>query len=99
MSKYTPEQIEAAKAVVFESRDLNVRISVVEWMKRLLSELFYEEEGFSGKRPFGNSGWKQDAEVALIKAGFLEGSLDQDGYIDDCEDSGALFEAIIRSLK
>jgi hypothetical protein len=42
-----------------------------------------EGESFSGKRPFGNSDWEYDLYVPLIQAGFIEGKLDADGYIDE----------------
>lgn len=50
--------------------------------KRFLSTLFKESEGFSGKRPFGNSSWEHDIAAGLIGAGLLEGELDEDGYAD-----------------
>lgn len=31
--------------------------TIREYLKRLLSKVITEEEGFDGKRPFGNSGW------------------------------------------
>jgi len=39
-----------------------------------------EGEGFSGKRPFGNSGWEYDIYAALVGAGFLPGMLDKYGH-------------------
>ncbi len=55
------------------------------YLKALLLELWEKEEGFSGKRPFGNSGWKQPVEVALIRAGLVGGKLDLDGYVEDID--------------
>jgi hypothetical protein len=49
----------------------------------LLSELWRKEEGFSGKRPFGNSGWKHDLYFPLIKHGVLKGSLEDGKYPDN----------------
>jgi hypothetical protein len=34
--------------------------TVRDYLKALLLKLWEEEEGFSGKRPFGNSGWKHE---------------------------------------
>jgi hypothetical protein len=31
--------------------------TITGYFRALLTKLFEEEEGFSGKRPFGNSGW------------------------------------------
>jgi hypothetical protein len=67
----------------FESRDLGEELSIREYMRRLLSELFAEGEGFSGKRPFGNSGWEYEIIEALIRAGAVTGSLDSEGCVDD----------------
>lgn len=53
------------------------------YLIRLLAELWNEGEGFSGKRPFGNSGWEYDLYLPLIKAGVVDGSLDDNGYVDD----------------
>lgn len=47
-------------------------------------------EGFSGKRPFGNSGWGEDIAFALVKAKIIKGKIyteededDIDQYLDD----------------
>jgi len=47
------------------------------YLVALLAELWREEEGFSGKRPFGNSGWQHDIYGPMAKAGFVGG--DEDG--------------------
>ncbi len=64
--------------------------TVRDYFKALLKRLLTEEEGFSGKRPFGNSGWTRDLQVPLIKAGIVKGSLDDDGYIETVDDAAAL---------
>jgi hypothetical protein len=48
----------------------------------LLEELWREEEGFSGKRPFGNSGWQYDLYAPLAAAGMVEATFDEDNYLD-----------------
>ena len=71
--------------------------SIREYLKALLEELFRKGEGFSGKRPFGNSGWEYDLFKPLIKAGAVEGKFDGDGYLDSCDEVTAyqlLFKAI-----
>lgn len=55
--------------------------SIREYLKELLFVLWDEREGFSGKRPFGNSGWEFDLYVPLIESGVVEGTLDLDGYV------------------
>lgn len=54
--------------------------SIRDYFKKLLINLLQEGESFSGKRPFGNSGWESFAAGPLIKAGYLKGELDEDGY-------------------
>jgi hypothetical protein len=41
----------------------------------LLDKLWDEGEGFSGKRPFGNSGWEYEIYHSLVKAEVIEGSV------------------------
>lgn len=61
------------------------------YFKRLLNTLIMEQEEFSGKRPFGNSGWFYDLMIPLIEAGYVYGSLDDDGFVRSCNsDSGEL---------
>ena len=47
--------------------------TVKEYLKALLVNLWDEEESFSGKRPFGNSGWTGELYRPLIKAGVCPG--------------------------
>lgn len=53
------------------------------YLVALLAELWREGEGFSGKRPFGNSGWQYDLYGPMVKAGIVPGTLDEDGFLDD----------------
>jgi hypothetical protein len=62
----------------FEDKELTIR----DYLKLLLLTLWEEQEGFSGKRPFGNSGWERDLYIPLIKAGVIAGTIDSDGYIN-----------------
>lgn len=67
------------------------------YLKALLKALWREGEGFSGKRPFGNSCWEFDLYKALIAEGLVEGKLDEDGYIDRVDKKAAnkiIFAAI-----
>jgi hypothetical protein len=67
---------------VFNSSDLDRELSIREYLCELLSKVWEKGEGFSGKRPFGNSGWELDLYRALIQAGAVEGTLDEEGWID-----------------
>jgi hypothetical protein len=55
--------------------------TVREYLIALLSELWTGEQGFSGKRPFGNSGWQYDIYIPLMRAGMISGELDERGYV------------------
>ena len=71
--------------------------TIRDYLKTLLSELWAAGEGFSSKRPFGNSGWEFELYVALVKASAVKGELDEDGYIDTVDYKAAnklIFQAI-----
>lgn len=55
------------------------------YLCELLDVLWSEQEGFSGKRPFGNSGWEYDLYRALIEAGHIKGLIDDEGDIISCD--------------
>lgn len=78
------QDCENALALRFDS-DAGDNGTIRQYLYALLSTLWEEEEGFSGKRPFGNSGWKYDLYGPLIKAGILKGELDGDGFIQSCD--------------
>lgn len=83
-----PAKMQAALEVRFDS-DAGDDLSVRDYLCELLVMLWNEGEDFSGKRPFGNSGWEHDLYVPLVKAGFIDGKLDADGYIESLADSAA----------
>jgi hypothetical protein len=60
-------------------------LTIRDYLHKLLLTLWEEGEGFSGKRPFGNSGWDFDLYIPLIKNGFIAGRLAADGYIEKIE--------------
>lgn len=61
--------------------DINVNPSIRGYLASLVEALWLDGPGFSGKRPFGNSGWKWDVYEALVTAGLVEGRLDTDGFL------------------
>jgi hypothetical protein len=75
-------------------------ITIRRYLKLLLREVWVEDETFSGKRPFGESGWKFDVYAALIKAKAIDGKLDADGYAEefDMKDADELVLDVIESL-
>jgi len=52
--------------------------TIRDYLHSLLKTLWSEGEGFSGKRPFGNSGWEHDLYVALVKGGAIAGKFDEE---------------------
>lgn len=79
-----PEEILNLK---FRSQDLYTEISIRDYFKKQLSTLWMEGERFSGKRPFGNSGWDYEVYTCLIKNGVLPGHLDEDGWIEEFDEN------------
>ncbi len=79
------DQHQAALDVEFDFEDYGA-ITVRQYLRMLLTTLWEEGEGFSGKRPFGNSGWEYDLYRPLIKAKFIGGQLDEDGWIESIDD-------------
>lgn len=67
----------------FESSDLG-ETTVKDYLIQLLITLLSEEENFSVKRPFGNSGWLDDLVSPLIENGFIPGTIERypDGDVD-----------------
>ena len=68
-----------ALEVRFDS-DVGDDLTVRDYLRALLITLWEEQESFSGKRPFGNSGWEYEILLPLAKAGFVDlGPLNEDG--------------------
>lgn len=61
--------------------------TIRDYLVSLLARVWEEEESFSGRRPFGNSGWQNELFAPLVRAGLIHGSLDSDGFVDDCDDA------------
>jgi hypothetical protein len=81
------------------ANDANAK-TIRAYLKSLLSELWRKEEGFSGKRPFGNSGWQSEVWKALIDGGACPGTLDSDGYVQEIDQDQAdvLIQGAIATL-
>lgn len=58
--------------------------TIRDYLEELLLTLWSEKEGFSGKRPFGNSGWEYDLYIALVREGIVKGSFDEEGDLMTC---------------
>lgn len=71
--------------------------TIRDYLIKLLEVLWEEQEGFGGKRPFGNSSWEYELHGALLDAGYITGQRDEDGYIDDVDEASGnrlIFKAI-----
>jgi len=66
------------------------------YLQALLRTLWHKGEGFSGKRPFGNSGWNHELYQSVIAGGAVDGgSLDGYGYVETEGDADqVIFDAI-----
>lgn len=84
----------------FESTDLERTISIRDFFKELLTTLFKKGECFSGKRPFGNSGWDYDLCVCLAKKGVIDGKCSKYEDFDDWDyDSKEADSKILELIK
>lgn len=92
------KNIPSALDTKFESMDLGL-CTARYYMKRLLHDLLTQGESFSGKRPFGNSGWEHELAQPLIMAGVIEGTI-EDGYAEpvDEEDYEYALIAMVEAL-
>lgn len=66
------------------------------YLRDLLLTLWDEGECFSGKRPFGNSGWEYDVYLALVDADLIEGTEDQWG--DRCPKDEVAAHDLVRDV-
>ena len=75
------EQIELARRVLdcpMEDNDADAH-TVRDYLAKLALMVWQENEGFSGKRPFGNSGWEHEVYDALADAKLIDREDDQEG--------------------
>lgn len=68
----------AVLALPMERNDAGAT-TVRAYLAALLSRVWKEDEGFSGKRPFGNSGWSRELYAPLVVAGLVEG-YEEEGF-------------------
>jgi hypothetical protein len=73
--------------------------TVADYLTALLSVLWRQESDFSGKRPFGMSGWQHEVYEALFRAGFDVGVTDEAGVREvDLGRADLLVQAAITEL-
>lgn len=79
-------KLDAALDYVFECHDRDGKTTLREYLRDLLQTLLDEDEGFSGKRPFGNSGWWHNFPMPLVATGLIAGEIhdytEEDGGIE-----------------
>jgi hypothetical protein len=87
-------------ALPMDKNDANAA-TIGDYLVRLAEQAWVEEEGFSGKRPFGNSGWQHEIYIALIKNEAITGELDEYGYIEDYDGQSAdrIMTDVLRFLR
>jgi hypothetical protein len=96
----TDKTVAAALELRFDS-DAGDNLTVRDYLRTLLETLWRQGEGFSGKRPFGNSSWEYELYEPLIAGGFIPGTLDEDGNVEDFDREAAEqygFELIVAAF-
>lgn len=87
-------------AVRMQSNDARAE-TIQDYLISLAEEVWFEEEGFSGKRPFGNSGWQGEVILSLVVAGAIPGKVeewDKDCYDLTCYNQDDADQAISKAL-
>lgn len=84
----------------FDCYDLDRKVTVREYFKELLLELWRGVECFSGKRPLGSSDWQVELYTVLINNKIIKGTLCENGYASDFNRAEAdeVIEKLIKSL-
>lgn len=75
--------------------------TIGDYLVSLLTQLWYQGEQFSGKRPLGNSGWRYELYAALGHAGMIDTRLDEDGFLEECDEATGdqLIASAIQALR
>lgn len=85
--------------VSMQKNDAGVN-TIGQYLGKLLQDLWDEGEGFSSKRPFGNSGWQYELYTALVASGHVVGFIGDDGYLDsvDVDDAHKVVKDAIKDV-
>lgn len=59
------------------------KCSIRHYLVELSRRCWAEYDCFNGKKPFGNIAWKYNLYEALIAGRFIQGTYDEDGYLED----------------
>ena len=80
----------------FYSNDFQEEVTLGFYLGELLRTLIIEEEGFSAKRPLGNSGWTSDIYNAMAREGLVDSTVEYDEVVaDNYKDPEALVLEVI----
>ncbi|MEV4575923.1 hypothetical protein AB0K16_22025 [Nonomuraea jabiensis] len=96
-SKITGEMVLAVK---MQPNDADAE-TIRDYLVSLVEVVWNEKEGFSGKRPFGNSGWDWDLYETLVRADFIDGLIEDGDYLEefDREAGDRLIRLAIKDLR
>lgn len=86
--------------LLVQTDDLEGPVTIREYLIALLATLWVEKDGFSGKRPFGNSGWHWDLYDALGRAGIVGQVVNGEVKLTnlDCQAAEKIILACIKRL-
>lgn len=73
------------------------RITLKKYLENLMTQLWYDPERFSGKRPFGNSGWEYDIYKSLVKAKVISGKVDKYGDLEEYDHEEA-YDLVLHAI-
>lgn len=95
-TRLTPAEI---LALPMQDNDADAA-TIRDYLVALLAEVWKWGDEFSGKRPFGNSDWWYELYLPLVKAGVIDGDIDEDGNLEDSDNSAghAAISAAIKEL-
>lgn len=87
----------------FEEPDTRDEMTIREYFRLLLTTLWEEGEGFSGKRPLGNSGWEYNLQQVLVENGCVAGEIerfeeDDEVYVEVNDVDDAAYMAFIYKM-
>lgn len=80
--------IDEVLAFTYDKWDLG-KCSIRHYLVELGQRCWTENEGFSGKRPFGTSGWRWDVFGALVAGSFVDRIVEDDGSVLECDELAA----------
>lgn len=72
------------------------KITIRQMFVRMMRKCWLDD-GFSGKRPLGDSGWRDDVIKSLVDSGLIRGEIDCDGDLVSSDD-GAGGELVLAAL-